>query len=88
MICDWFIKNMPWLVEHVGGMPCVWQVVLAFGIIAALCLGYHGLQSLLVYTPRKRRTTRINWVERWNRESELDYDWVDPEKVEAWSEDC
>lgn len=91
-MCDWIIEKMPWLVEHVGSMPLVWQIVLALGIVAALTLGYCFLQNALSYEctscrskPAKHSTRR----ERVNYFSDSDrcdstYDWVDPEKLEVW----
>lgn len=84
-MCDWIIEKMPWLVEHVGGMPLAGQIALAFGIVLAVVLGYCGLNAAL--NAQLKPKTRYNWVERWQRERECSYDWVDPEKVEAWGDE-
>lgn len=86
-MCDWILKNLPWCVEHIGRLPLAGQIILAFGIVAAVILGHCGLQAALNAERKPRRRTRYNWVERWQRQRECDYDWVDPAKVEAWDND-
>ncbi len=83
-MCEWIINNMPWCVEHIGRMPYAWQVVLALGIVAAVLLGRWGLQAAL---NAERKPRRYNWLDRWQRRRECNYDWVDPEKVEAWGDE-
>lgn len=92
-MCDWIIAHMPWLVEHVGGMPLAWQTVLAVALIAAVVLVYYIVGVVIngIQQPRRRarakeprRAERINWLDRNEHEAELEYDWVDPAKAEAW----
>lgn len=44
-MCEWIAEKMPWLVEHVGGMSLAGQIVLAFAVLAAIVLGYYGVQA-------------------------------------------
>lgn len=48
MICDWIIANMPWCVEHIGGMSLSGQIAFAFMLIIFIVLGYYAIQLLLL----------------------------------------
>lgn len=87
-MCDMIIKNLPWLVEHVGGLALAWQIVLAFAVIAAILAAYSGVKALTEYeytAPRKKPRTRFNWLSRWQWLSDSDpaeADWIDAELAE------
>lgn len=89
-MCEWIAEKMPWLVEHVGGMSLAGQIVLAFAVLAAIVLGYYGVQAGVqsaVYNDRpRRRPARGNWLMRWLAifsDDEPYADWMD---AEAWRE--
>lgn len=96
-MCDWMITHMPWLVEHVGGMPLAWQTVLTLALVAVSEAGYYAIAAVINSMQQPRRGSRtasrgksFNWAERWNDlrvytdREEYDPEWVDYEKfVEA-----
>lgn len=41
-MCDWLINNLPWCVEHIGGMALPWQTALALVLVAAAVLVYYA----------------------------------------------
>lgn len=92
-MCDWILENMPWLVEHVGGLSLTWQIVLAFAVIAAIVAAYGGVKALTEYeypAPRKKQRTRFNWLSRWQWLSDSDpsgADWIDAELAEVYDDD-
>lgn len=85
-MCEWIAEKMPWLVEHVGGMSLAGQIVLAFAVLAAIVLGYYGVQAATFSARPRRRSARGNWLMRWLAmfsDDEPYADWMD---AEAWRE--
>lgn len=96
-MCDWIIAHMPWLVEHVGGMPLAWQTVLTLVLVAVSVAGYYAMAAAInsVQQPRRgersasrnksfNRTERRNDLKVFSDHEEYDPEWVDYEKfVEA-----
>lgn len=85
-MCEWIAEKMPWLVEHVGGMSLAGQIVLAFAVLAAVVLGYYGVQAATFSARPRRRPARGNWLMRWLAifsDDEPYADWMD---AEAWRE--
>lgn len=85
MICDWILAKMPWLVENIGGMSLAGQITLAFGAVFAFVLAYSALQKAVNgerprRKPARKKETRFNWLERWQRKryDREDYlEWMD-----------
>lgn len=86
MICDWIIEKMPWLVKNIGGMSLTGQIALAFGAVFAVVLAYSALQKAVDadYTPRKKKPTRFNWLERWQRKRYDREDYLEWMDYEIW----
>lgn len=87
-MCEWIAEKMPWLVEHIGGMSLAGQITLAFAVLAAVLLGYCGVQSAVCGTgSHHRRPTRFNWLTRWlemfSDNEPYEDEWMD---AEAWRE--
>lgn len=83
MICDWIITNMPWCVEHIGGMSLSGQIVFAFMLIIFIELGYYAIKLLLlsILTNWRIKKHRFEMLKDWRWERDEAYrEWMDYER--------